>query len=261
MDYKDIIVEKKEHLTIVTINRPQVMNAVNPITSHELETAFNEFNQDADAWVCIVTGAGDRGFCVGNDLKFHAENFARMPELNAKLKYGFGGITERFDCFKPMIAAVNGMALGGGFEIALACDIIIASESAAFGLPEPRVGLMALAGGVHRLSRQIPYHVAMGMILGAKRITPEQAQSYGIINDVVPPGQLMETAENWAQEIMLGAPLSVRASKEAVIKGADLPLDKAISAYFPGTMKMMNSEDVIEGPTAFAQKRKPNWKG
>ena len=118
-----------------------------------------------------------------------------------------------------------------------------------------------LAGGVHRISRQIPYHVAMGMILGAKRITPQQALSYGIINEVVPPDKLMETAENWANEIMLGAPLSVRASKEAVIKGADLPLDKAISAHFPGTIKMMNSEDAIEGPTAFAQKRKPNWKG
>lgn len=261
MDYKDIIVEKKEHLTIVTINRPEVMNAVNPLTSRELENAFDEFSEDPEAWVCIVTGAGDRGFCVGNDLKFHAENFAKMPELNAQLKRGFAGITERYDCFKPMIAAVNGMALGGGFEIALACDIIVASENAAFGLPEPRVGLMALAGGVHRLSRQIPYHVAMGMILGAKRITPQQALSHGIINDVVPPEKLMETAENWAAEIMLGAPLSLRASKEAVIKGADLPLDKAISAQFPGTIRMMNSEDMIEGPTAFAQKRKPNWKG
>ncbi|MFO7963528.1 MAG: enoyl-CoA hydratase-related protein [Desulfobacterales bacterium] len=261
MEYKDIIVEQKEHLTIVTINRPNVMNAINPMTSLELEHVFDAFNEDPEAWVCIITGAGERGFCVGNDLKFHAENMAKMAELNAKLKCGFGGITERYDCFKPIIAAVNGMALGGGFEIALSCDIIIASENAAFGLPEPRVGLMALAGGVHRLSRQIPYHTAMGMILGAKRITPHQALSYGIVNEVVAPEKLMETAENWANEIMLGAPLSLRASKEAVIKGADLPLDKAVAAYFPGTLKMMNSEDMIEGPTAFAQKRKPNWKG
>ncbi len=261
MEFNDIIVQKKDHLTIVTINRPDVMNAVSPITGLELEKAFDDFNQDPNAWVCIVTGAGDRGFCVGNDLKFHAQNFARMPELTAKLKYGFGGITERYDCFKPMIAAVNGMALGGGFEIALACDIIIASETAAFGLPEPRVGLMALAGGVHRLSRQIPYHAAMGMILGAKRITAAQAMAYGVVNEVVPSNHLMETAEKWAGEIMLGAPLSVRASKEAVIKGADLPLDKAIGAQFPGTIRMMHSEDMIEGPTAFAQKRKPNWKG
>ena len=261
MAFKEINVEKKDHLTIVTINRPEVMNAVSPITGLELEEAIDEFNQDTNAWVCIITGAGDRAFCVGNDLKFHAQNFAKMPEYLAKLRYGFGGVTERYNCFKPLIAAVNGMALGGGFEIALSCDIIIASETAVFGLPEPRVGLMALAGGVHRLSRQIPYHIAMGMILSAKRITAAQAMAYGVVNEVVSPDQLIPTAEKWAEEIMLGAPLSVRASKEAVLKGADLPLDKAIGAQFPGTIRMMNSEDMIEGPTAFAQKRKPNWKG
>jgi enoyl-CoA hydratase/carnithine racemase len=261
MNYEAILVEKKGHTTIVTINRPEVMNAVSPITGLELETVFNEFNEDAEQWVCIITGAGDRAFCVGNDLKFHAENFARMPELTAKLKCGFGGITERYDCYKPMIAAVNGMALGGGFEIALACDIIIASEKAVFGLPEPRVGLMALAGGVHRLSRQIPYHAAMGMILASKRITAQEALNYGVANEVAAPDKLMEVAMKWAEEILLSAPLSVRASKESVIRGSDLPLDKAISAQFPGVIKMMNSQDMIEGPTAFAQKRKPNWKG
>ena len=260
MDYESIIVENKDHLTIVTINRPEVMNAVSPITGLELEKAFDDFNDDPDAWVCIVTGAGDRGFCVGNDLKFHAENFARMPELTAKLKCGFGGITERYNCYKPMIAAVNGMALGGGFEIALSCDIIIASEKAVFGLPEPRVGLMALAGGVHRLSRRIPYHAAMGMILASKRINAQEAFNYGIVNEVAAPDDLMKVAERWAEEILLGAPLSVRASKESVVRGSDLPLDKAISAQFPGVIKMMNSADSIEGPTAFAQKRKPNWK-
>jgi len=114
---------------------------------------------------------------------------------------------------------------------------------------------------VHRLSRRIPYHMAMGMILGAKRISAQQAMNYGIVNEVVPLDNLLATAENWAEEIMLGAPLSIRASKEAVVKGNDLPLDKAISAQFPEAIKMMNSEDIVEGPTAFAQKRKPNWKG
>ena len=260
MDYEAIIVDKKDHLTIITINRPEVMNAVSPITGLELEKAFDDFNEDPDAWVCIVTGAGDRAFCVGNDLKFHAENFAKMPELTAQLKYGFGGITERYDIYKPMIAAVNGMALGGGFEIAMSCDIIIASEKAVFGLPEPRVGLMALAGGVHRLSRRIPYHAAMGMILASKRIDAQEAFNFGIVNEIAPADKLMEVAEKWAEEILLGAPLSVRASKESVVRGADLPIDKAISAQFPGVIKMMNSADSIEGPTAFAQKRKPNWK-
>jgi crotonobetainyl-CoA hydratase len=261
MEYKDIEVQKKEHLTVIKINRPEVMNAISPITSMELENAFDDFNSDPDAWVSIITGAGDRGFCVGNDLKFHAMNMVRMAELSAKLKYGFGGITERHDLIKPVIAAVNGLALGGGFEIALASDIIIAAENAEFGLPEPRVGLVALAGGVHRLPRQIPYHVAMGVILAAKRLNAQEAKHYGIVNEVAPPGKLMEIAEKWANEIMLSAPLSVMASKEAVIKGSNLPIDKVISAQFPGTVKMMHSEDMIEGPTAFAQKRKPNWKG
>jgi enoyl-CoA hydratase/carnithine racemase len=261
MSYELVSVTKKDHLTIVTINRPEVMNAVSPPTSAELSAAFDEFSEDPEAWVCILTGAGERAFSAGNDLKYQAEHGGEaVAGETIKLKGGFGGITFRFDCFKPFIAAVNGFALGGGFEIALACDIIIAAEHATFGLPEPRVGMMAGAGGVHRLPRQIPYHLAMGMILASKRITAREALRYGLVNEVVPSAELMSAAETWAAEIMKGAPLSIQAGKEAAIKGLAYSLDK-VPKTFPLQEKMHRSEDYIEGPRAFAEKRPPRWQG
>jgi crotonobetainyl-CoA hydratase len=153
------------------------------------------------------------------------------------------------------------LALGGGFEIALACDIIIAAEGATFGLPEPRVGLMAGAGGVHRLPRQIPYHLAMNMIMTSKRITAQEAMQYGIVAEIVKLEDLMATAMSYADEIMKGAPLSIRASKESAVEGIRLPLDEAMAKTYPGNMAMYQSEDMREGPRAFVEKRPPNWKG
>ncbi|MCK9274789.1 MAG: enoyl-CoA hydratase-related protein [Syntrophales bacterium] len=262
MNYELIKVEKKDHITILTINRPDVMNSISPPTSREMSHAFNEFDNDPDAWICIITGAGDKAFSAGNDLKYQAEHGGEaVQKAYEDIKGGLAGNTARFDCFKPFIAAVNGLALGGGFEIALACDIIIASENATFGLPEPRVGLMAGAGGVHRLPRQIPYHLAMGMIMTSKRLTAQEAFQCGIVNEVVSRTELMSTAEKWAAEILKGAPLSIRASKEAAVKGLDMPLEKAVTHIFPGMEILRNSEDLIEGPKAFAEKRPPHWKG
>ncbi|UCD56482.1 MAG: enoyl-CoA hydratase/isomerase family protein [Candidatus Hydrogenedentota bacterium] len=261
MSYEFIKVGKKEHLTVVTINRPEVMNAISPPTSAEMSKAFDEFAGDPNAWVCILTGAGDRAFSAGNDLKYQATHGgAKVREEMAPIKGSFGGIVFRFDCFKPIIAAVNGLALGGGFEMALACDVIIAAENASFGLPEPRVGMMAASGGVHRLARQIPYHLAMGMILASRRITAREALQYGLVNEIVPLEDLMPTAETWAAEIMKGAPLAIQASKEAAIKGLGKPLDQ-VTGNFPLTDFMYSSEDYVEGPRAFAEKRPPNWKG
>jgi enoyl-CoA hydratase/carnithine racemase len=262
MSYEFIQVEKKEHLTIITINRPEVMNALHPPACKELDEAFNDFSDDGEAWVGIVTAAGDRAFSAGNDLKWQAQHGAEALRQGLDpLKGGFGGITRRFDCYKPLIAAVNGLALGGGFEIVLACDIIIASEKSVFGLPEPRVGLMAGAGGVLRLPRQVPYHLAMGLILTGRQITAQEAYQMGIVNEVVPLTDLVSVAERWARDILSCSPLAIRASKEAALEGMNLPIPEAIMKRFPGLIAMSRSEDFIEGPRAFAEKRKPQWKG
>jgi len=262
MGYEFIKVEKRDHITIVTINRPDVMNAIHPPASKEMSCAFDEFEEDPDAWVCIITGAGDRAFSAGNDLKYQAKHGEDAVRAGMKgVKGGFAGITFRFDCFKPIIAAVNGLALAGGFEIALACDIIIAAENAGFGLPEHRVGLVPGSGGVHRLAKQVPYHFAMTMILASRQITAQEAMQFGIVAEVVPQAQLMKTALKWADEILKGAPLSMRASKEALLKGLHMPLEEAMYAHYPGMDKALDSEDLVEGPRAFAEKRPPHWKG
>ena len=164
-------VETDGRLMIVTINRPEVYNACHPMANQELVEAFDEFQTNPELWVAIITGAGDKAFCAGNDLKYHAEIQAKTGKRPVHPAKGFGGLANRFDLDKPVIAAVNGIAMGGGFEIALACDIIIASDQAKFALPEPRVGLAAGAGGMQRLSRMIPLKKAMGMMLTGKRMS------------------------------------------------------------------------------------------
>jgi crotonobetainyl-CoA hydratase len=262
MDYEFIRVAKKGRITVITINRPDVMNALHPPASKEMSEAFNEFDADPEAWVAILTGAGEKAFSAGNDLKWQAQHGGdALRERMKDVKGGLGGITFRFDLFKPVIAAVNGLALGGGFECVLACDIIIASEKAFFGLPEPTVGMIAGAGGVHYLPRAIPYHLAMGMMLTARRITAEEARQLGLVNEVVAADRLMATAEAWAERILACSPLAIRATKEAAFKGLSMPLEQAARTVFPGQTAMYRSEDFVEGPRAFAEKRKPVWKG
>jgi len=262
MPYEFIQVQKKEHLTIVTINRPQVMNALHPPACRELDEAFNEFSENPDAWVAIITGAGDKAFCAGNDLKWQAEHGGEaMLKEWSTLKGGFGGITRRFNCFKPIIAATNGLALGGGFEIALACDIVVAAGSASFGLPEPKLGMIAGSGGVNRLPKQIPFHFAMGLILTGRRISAQEAYRLGIVNEVVPFADLMPAAERLANEILECAPLAVRASKEASLMSMSLPLEEVVGKFFPSMKVFLESKDFVEGPKAFSEKRKPQWKG
>ena len=255
-----ITISRAGPVTTVTLNRPEVMNAINVEMHAELQIAFDEFAQDPDQWVCVVTGAGDRAFCAGPDLKAAAKS--GLPPTYPKS--GYAGLIERFDCNKPIIAAVNGVALGGGFEVALACDLIIASENASFGLPEPLVGAVALGGGLHRLSRQMPLKQAMGAILTSRRISAEDALKYGLVNEVVPQAELMACVENWCQEILRASPVSVRTSKAVVNRGLmESSVEEAMKnqAEYPEFIAWRASEDIKEGPSAFAEKRKPKWTG
>lgn len=252
-------VEREGRLTIVTMNRPDVMNSLHPPANHELAAVFDAFEQDPEQWVAIITGAGERAFSAGNDLKYQA-----MGGKMSTPTSGFAGLTAREGLTKPVIAAVNGVAMGGGFEIALSCDLLLASENAVFALPEPKVGLAALAGGLHRLPRQIGLKQAMGMILTARRVSAEEGHRLGFVNEVAKPAELMARAKAWAGEILECSPMSIRASKDAVYRGlaevSDLAATKAQVGY-PAVQAMFKSADLLEGPRAFAEKRKPNWTG
>jgi len=262
MAFQFIRVTKKTHITTVTIQRPEVMNALHPPACRELNEAFDAFSEDPDSWVAILTGSGRRAFCAGNDFKWQSRHGEEAVAKGlAALKGGFGGITYRFDCLKPIIAAVNGAALGGGMAIVLACDIVVAAETAVFGLPGPRLGTITQAGGVHRLMRHIPFHQAMGLILTGRHITAQEAFRLGIANRVVPLVNLMAEANEWAEEILACAPLAVRASKEAAVRGSHLSLREAMGTVFPETRAMNMSADLREGQSAFAEKRQPEWKG
>ena len=249
--------ERDGHLFIITIDRPEVMNALHPPGNAELAEVFDEFAADADLWVAIITGAG-RAFSAGNDLKYQAGGGDRSGQPAA----GFAGLTSRYDLNKPVIAAVNGVAMGGGFEIALACDIIVAAENAVFALPEVRVGLAALAGGVHRLPRTIGPKQALGMILTGRRVSAAEGKELGFVNEVVPEGEAVAGARRWAEMILEASPMSVRASKQAVLHGLEQAgVEAASKAKYSAVSEMVASADFIEGPLAFAEKRPPNWKG
>ncbi len=245
------------NILVVEMNRPAKMNALHPPANRDLGIVFDKFAADKDLWVAIVTGVGDRAFSAGNDLRYQAEGGEMFP-----VPSGFGGLTNRYDLNKPVIAAVNGVAMGGGFEIALACDLIIAAETARFALPEPKVGLAALAGGLHRLPRQIGLKRAMSMILTGRHVMADEGKELGFVNEVVPQDDLMDAAMKWAAMIAECSPASIRCSKEVAMKGLDTAnFEEAFSMRYEGISRMLKSPDFIEGPMAFAQKRKPNWSG
>jgi len=261
MDYQTILVEKIGRIAVITFNRPKAMNAVNSRLWLETGTALKEFNEDPDLWVAILTGAGDRAFSAGADLKeIGSGGFTTTEEME---EWGFAGITQHH-ISKPIIAAVNGFALGGGTEIALACDLIVASVKASFGLPEVKRGLIAGAGGLLRLPRQLPHKVAMHAILTGKPISAEEAKQWGLVNEVVPHDQVLNAAIQMAEDIIANAPLAVKASKEIVYRGLDSSVSFPPDAWSINevyTTKVFSSNDAKEGPKAFAEKRKPNWSG
>ncbi len=262
MNYETILFERVGHIAKFTLNRPQAMNAVSSQLWNEMGTALEEFSNDPDLWVAIITGAGDRAFCVGADLKEVAATggLKRTEQMN---KWGFAGIVQHY-IEKPLIAAVNGFALGGGTEIALACDLVVASEKASFGLPEVKRGILAGAGGLIRLPRQIPLKVAMNSIFTGEPLSAAEALRWGLVNQVVPQDEVVSAAMALAEKICENAPVSIRASKNVVYRSLDVSLDFPPEAWDVNNTYInvvMQSEDAKEGPRAFAEKRKPNWKG
>ncbi|MFX1344806.1 MAG: enoyl-CoA hydratase-related protein [Promethearchaeota archaeon] len=262
MEYEHIIVEKKEHITIVTLNRPEVLNALHPYIQLEVSHAFNEFEDEPNAWVAILTGVGEKAFSAGADLKWAASaSDEEKREAYEKVRSQKATLIRNFRITKPIIAAINGLAYGGGFELALSCDLMIAAEHATFSLPEPIVGRIPSGGGIHRLVRYLPYHLAMDILLTRKRITAQEGVQYGFVKKVVPADQLMDEAEKTANLIMEGSPLAIRTIKQMAIDGLQMTLKEALFANFPLYTKFLRSHDFKEGPKAFSEKRKPVWKG
>jgi enoyl-CoA hydratase/carnithine racemase len=253
-EYRFCTVKDEGHIRIVTINRPEVMNALHAEAHWEFDAVWNEFAGDPDLWVGIITGAGERAFSAGNDLKVQAAG-----GRGARPKTGFAGLSHRFDLDKPLIAAVNGVAMGGGFETALACDIIVAAENAVFALPEPRVGLID-GSGVHRLPRMIGQKQALGMILTGRRVSAAEGKELGFVNEVVPQGEALAAARRWEALILECSPMAIRASKQVVYQSLDEPtLEAAMTRTYLAQEANLKSQDYIEGPRAFAERRKPNW--
>ncbi len=249
-------IQRDGRLLIVTLNRPERLNALHFPAHFELAEVWDEFAADPELWVAIITGVGNKAFCAGNDLRYQAEGHVRK-----RCPTGFAGLTNRYGLNKPLIAAVNGFAMGGGFEIALACDLIVAAENAIFALPEPRVGLMAGAGGVHRLPRIIGQKQALGMILTGRHVGAAEGKALGFVNEVVPEGEAVAGARRWAEQILECAPISIRASKEAVYAGmSEATLEAAINRSYEEQHVLIGSADYIEGPKAFAEKRSPVWR-
>ena len=248
-------------VVLITLDRPKA-NAIDAKTSHELGDAFIEFRDDDNLRVAIITGAGNRFFCGGWDLKAASEGEAVDADFGPG---GFAGLTELWDLNKPVIAAVNGLAVGGGFELALAADLIIASSNAEFFVPEATLGIIPDSGGVLRLPRRLPKSVAMDMLMTGRRMNVDEAEHYGLVNKSCPQDDLINHALEWGNQISKSAPLSLAAIKSVIrstemmdLKDAyDLMRSGKIEAYH----KMLNSEDAKEGPLAFSEKRFPKWKG
>lgn len=254
----EITYVKQDSVAIFTLNRPEAMNAICPNTMQKLHDYIIDFEQDSSLRVGIITGTGDRAFCAGADIKLwlpFAEQCKSQPWLMPR------SLMKGLEVEKPLIAAVNGMALGGGFELALACDIRIASTNARFGFPEANLGIMPRWGGTQRLPRLISRAKATEMLLTGKIIDADEALRIDLVSDLVTAEQLLPTAGSLARKICSLAPLAIRATKEAINRGMNLPLDQGLWLENTLASPLYDTRDYIEGRTAFKEKRTPDFKG
>jgi len=255
-----ILYELKDHVVRVTIDRPEVMNAIDAASEIELQKIWSDIERNHDVRCVVLTGSGERAFSTGADMKGGSGasglEYWALPRTG-----GFGGIALRETLDVPVIARVNGHAIGGGFEMVLGCDIIVAAEEATFGLPEARVGRLPLDGGMTLLQRQVPFHLAMGVLLTGKRISAAEALRIGLLNEVVPRADLDAAVTRWIDDILACAPLSVRAIKQVVRRTAQLSAAEARGQLLPALAEALQSQDSQEGVRAFVEKRKPVWKG
>ena len=260
MKYETIEVKTHEHVTHITLNRPQVLNAIDQQMHDELQAAFDAFQADDAQYLGVVRGAGERAFYAGSDLK----SIARRGKPHEYPRSGYAGLIERFDLDKPLIAAVDGVAAGGGFEVALACDIIIATRRSRFGLPEPLVGAVALGGGMHRLARQIGLKQAMGLIMTGDLVAADEGYRLGFVTALVDDDALDGAVEDWCGRVLRCAPLSIRASKATVMNGLNetgVEAAMAAQAGYAAFDTWYKCADRHEGAAAFAEKRSPDWQG
>jgi len=249
-----LIVEKKGRVMILTLNRPEAMNALDPDTYQELSDACTRFSDDPDAWAAVITGAGEKAFCAGADLKKSIPSIKEGYSVPPSIRRGL-------TIYKPFIAAVNGAAIGGGLELALACDLRIASETATFTMGEARWGLMPGQGGTLRLPRAVgPGRAAELMFLG-KTIDAAEALQIGLVNRVVPQADVLPTALEWAERICTNSPVAIRAIKRAMIEGSSMTLEQGLELEAALAKAVMASDDAREGMSAFSEKRKPEFKG
>lgn len=249
----------EQHVATVTLSRPDALNAVDLATEAELQRIWTGLEKNHDIRVIVLTGAGERAFCVGADLK--NPSVSGIDYWAAARPGGFGGIALRETLNVPVIARVNGYALGGGFEMVLGCDIVVACEEASFGLPEALVGRMPLDGGMTLLQRQVPFRQAMGMLFTGQRISAARALQMGLINEVVPRAELDNAVTRWVNNILACAPLSVQAIKQVVRNTSTLSPAQAQALRLPALVTALQSADADEGVRAFQEKRRPQWQG
>ncbi len=259
MEFKNIIYDRRERTAVITISRPERLNAIDADTSVELREAFTAFRDDPEQWVAVLTGAGEKAFSSGADLVAMAQ--AMREGRGTRLPVPFGGITRDFECWKPVIAAINGYCLAGGLELALCCDIRIAAEHAQFGLPEVTRAIIPGAGGTQRLPRAMPRAAAMYLLLTGGRFDAAWALRFGLVTELVPADQLLERALAIADEICRNGPLALRAVKEAALRGMEGSLAEGLNLETELGRQVLRSEDAREGPRAFAEKRPPVYRG